>query len=117
MKFFRNLDIYSYKANLFQNNRHVKSAFISDFDEYINEISLSYMFAGCTNLTSVNLSKLGSKYASDMEHMFDGCINLTYVNIDNLKVKYSAIYMFKDCILLTSINLSKLDITNANNLK
>ena len=107
---------YSYKSKLFQNNRHVKSAFISDFDEYINAISLNYMFAGCTNLTSVDFSKLGNKYSSDTEHMFDGCINLTYVNIDNLKIK-DTIYMFKDCKLLKSIDLSKIDITGAKELE
>ena len=55
------------------------------------------MFYGCTNLTSVDFSKLSYKYSSNLEHFLNGCINLTYVNLKNLKASGSTSYMFNDC--------------------
>ena len=82
-------DYYVYTSQLFRNNKHLKSITFSDFSEYYLPLSLDYLFAGCTNLTSVDFSKLSYIYTSDMEHMLDGCINLTYVNVNNLKADSS----------------------------
>ena len=114
--YFQFKDIYYYNSQLFKNNKHIKSISFSDFDEYKMGISLSSLFAGCTNLTSVDFSKLSYVYTSNMDHMLDGCINLTYINISNLKVDNNAEYMFNNCKLLKSINLSKLDITKGKYL-
>ena len=115
--YFQFEDIYFYKSQIFRNNKHLKSITFSDFIEYKMGISLSYLFAGCTNLTSVDFSKLSYIYSSNMEHMFDGCINLTYVNVNNLKSSSSTAYMFNDCKSLTSIDLSNFDISETATLR
>ena len=113
--YFQFKNNYYYHEGLFEKIKHLKSIVVSDFDEYYIGIPLGSMFYGCTNLTSVDFSKLSYEYSSSLEHLFNGCINLTYVNIKNLKAD-STSYMFKDCKLLTSIDLSNLDVTNTEKL-
>ena len=103
-------------SGLFRNNRHIKSVSFSNFNEYLRAIPLNSMFAGCTNLTSVDFSKLSYIISSNMEYMFNGCINLTYVNLNNLKAGYSIEYIFNNCVSLTSIDLSKFDISSCEDL-
>ena len=99
-----------YKSKLFENNKYIISVTFSDFDEYMIDLPLNSIFAGCTNLTSVDFSNISYIYESNMEHMFDGCINLNYVNLNNLQVKNSVAYMFRNCHSFTSINLSKFNV-------
>ena len=101
-----------YASKLFYNNKHLKSATFSDFSDYIIDFSFSSFFTECTNLTSVDFSKMAYEIYTSTNSIFEGCINLTYVNISNLKLGQSSKYMFYNCKSLTSINLSKLDVSN-----
>ena len=107
---------YGYGSQFFKNNKHLKSISFSAFNEFEMGFSLGSLFAGCTNLTSVDFSKLSYVYTSNMDSMFDGCINLTYINISNLKVYNKAQYIFNNCKSLSSINLSQLDVTGGEYL-
>ena len=109
--YFQFKDSYYNNPGLFSNIRHIKSAVFSNFDEYHMHFSLSSMFSGCQNLTSVDFSKLAYIYSSNMEYIFNGCINLTYVNLKNLKASQDIAFMFNDCKSLTSIDLSQFDVS------
>ena len=114
--YFQFQNSYYFHSSIFSRIRHLKSIFVSDFDEYYMTMSLDSMFYGCTNLTSVDFSKLSYKYSSNLEHFLNGCINLTYVNLKNLKAGSSTSYMFNDCKLLTSVDLSNIDISSTETL-
>ena len=75
---------------------------------------MSSMFYGCSNLTSLNLTKFDTKNVSSMYFMFYGCSNLTSLNLTNFNTKNvkNMNGMFGDCTHLTS-----LDITNFNTAK
>ena len=72
------------------------AAAFSDFDEYLSDINFESLFYNCTNLTSVDLSKLSIKSNYKMKQMFYGCSNLIYVNLNfNQFIKPTSIeYMF-----------------------
>jgi surface protein len=85
--------------------------------EYLNTANItdmSSMFYGCSNLTSLNLTKFDTKNVSSMYFMFYGCSNLTSLNLTNFNTKNvkNMNGMFGDCTHLTS-----LDITNFNTAK
>ena len=85
--------------------------------EYLNTANItdmSSMFYGCSNLTSLNLTKFDTKNVSSMYFMFYGCSNLTSLNLTNFNTKNvkGMNGMFGDCTHLTS-----LDITNFNTAK
>ena len=56
-----------------------------------NVTDMTEMFSGCTNLTSLDLSRFNTSLVTDMMYMFAGCENLTTIyvgngwNISNLK--------------------------------
>ena len=105
-----------FEKYLFYKNKHIKAVTFSNFGEYFIVLPLYYIFAECTNLTSVDFSRLSYKFESNTDHMFEGCINLTYANVNNIKVGFNAEYMFHNCKSLTSIELSNLDVSNTNYL-
>ncbi|MBO7433567.1 MAG: BspA family leucine-rich repeat surface protein, partial [Salinivirgaceae bacterium] len=54
--------------------------------EYLNtsEVTdMSYMFDGCTNLTSLDLNKFNTAKVIGMDYMFDGCTNLETILVAN----------------------------------
>ena len=67
-------------------------------------------FAGCTSLTSVNLSALTTVYSYGMANSFAGCTSLTSVNLSALTTvyDYGLGYCFGFCSLLTSVELPAL---------
>ena len=51
---------------------------------------MSYMFYGCSSLTSINLSNFNTSQVKSINNMFDGCVNLEYINLKNfLELKLS----------------------------
>ena len=81
--------------------------------------SMRAMFSGCTNLTSIDLSKFNTEKVSNMSSMFYGCEKLTSIDLSKFntaKVTTMA-YMFQNCksIVLSdvrSFNISK--VTNTS---
>ncbi len=79
---------------------------LTSFDSGMSDVTnASYMFYGCTNLTSFD-SDMSS--VADASGVFYGCTNLTSFNSDISNVT-SASYMFRGCTNLTSFNS---DISN-----
>ena len=85
-----------------------------------HDLTLSFMFRQCGNLTTVNMDSLAGKSIHRMERMFSSCYNLTTIqglenlNTDNL---VQCTYLFENCINLsqstaatfTNLNLSSIE--------
>ena len=90
-----------------------------DFGENFNTANvtdMSYMFSGCYNLTSLNLSNFNTANVRDMDGMFWGCTSLTGLDLSNFNTE-NVIYMgfmFDSCSSLTSLNLSNFNTANVN---
>ena len=128
---------------MFYNNTNIQSFGLTTDSWEKNQITdMSYMFAGCTNLTGVSLWKLDTSNVTTMENMFSGCTNLrSYkeegylddegyteynffevgVFIENFNVKNVKTMknMFYNCSNLNELDVSKWEIyelTNANSM-
>lgn len=90
-----------------------------DFGENFNTANvtnMSFMFYGCYNLTSLNLSNFNTANVRDMYSMFFSCTSLTGLDLSNFNTE-NVIYMgfmFDSCISLTSLNLSNFNTANVN---
>jgi surface protein len=66
-----------------------------------NITNASYMFSGCTNLTSVNISTSDVINVKNADYMFKGCTNLTTINDDfELPNVETAVEIFDGCTKL-----------------
>lgn len=60
--------------------------------------NFSYMFSGCSNLTSI--SNLDTKKGTNFEGMFEGCSKLTSIPDLDLSNGVNFNYMFRNCVAL-----------------
>ena len=90
------------KINTNKNISNIKMKWTDKFDSKCRE-----MFIGLTNITEVDLSKLGVPIF-DMGNLFKNCSSLTYVNLTNVDTSQTTNLgnMFTNCSSLTSLNLS-----------
>ena len=73
---------------------------------------ISYMFDGCTNLTTIPL--LNTSNVTDMTQMFSGCTNLTTIPLLNTNSVTDTGNMFSNCTNLQTIPL--LDTSSVTNM-
>ena len=66
---------------------------------------MDFMFADCSDLTSLDLSSLDTQNVTDMGYMFSGCRGLTSLDLSSLNTQEvtSMGLMFYDCSALTSL--------------
>lgn len=66
---------------------------------------MSFMFSGCQNLTSLDLSNFKTKNVQNMWRMFYGCKSLTSLNLSNFNTEnvYDMSEMFYECNSLQTI--------------
>ena len=79
---------------------------------------LSYMFAGCSNLTSLDLTNFKNPQIEDMSFMFAKCTKLTNLdvskfNTENVTDMYG---MFAECSNLINLDVSKFNTQNVTNM-
>ncbi len=69
--------------------------------------SMSYMFFGCSSLTSLDLSNFDNSSLGYMKRMFEGCTSLTSLDLSNFKPTciLDMSFMFANCTSLTTIDL------------
>lgn len=75
--------------------------------------NMSFMFNGCSSLTSLDLSSFNTSGVKYMNNMFEGCSSLTSLDLSSFvtsKVEDMS-YMFKGCSGLTSLDLSSFDMS------
>ena len=72
-----------------------------------NVTTMSSMFGGCTNLTSLDISGFNTANVADMSNMFSYCRNLETLNLSNLNLQSvtTMLGMFDHCGVQT-LNLS-----------
>ncbi len=80
---------------------------------------MSYMFYGCENLQSLDVSNFNTENVTDMSVMFRKCKNLQSLDVSNFntaKVK-NMDNMFTDCWRLQSLDLSNFNTENVTNMQ
>lgn len=81
--------------------------------------SPAYMFAGCGELTSVDLSGLDTGSVKNMSHMFYGCSQLENLDLSGLNTENAEdmSYLFARCNELENLDLSGFDTKNVTDMK
>ena len=113
------------KANIVYNNVNEVSAFptliveASFKDSNTSKVTdMGYMFEGCTNLRSLDLSNFDTSNVTNMDSMFQECNGLTSLDVssfDTSKVTNMQ-YMFSNCNSLTSLDLSSFDTSKVTTM-
>jgi len=82
--------------------------------------NMSYVFAGCSSITSFNLSTFTTSSVTNMKGMFSGCTALTSLTTGTVPNNTSNVTTYEDflknCSNLTTLNLSGISTINATNL-
>ena len=80
--------------------------------------NMSYMFAGCSKLTELNLSNFNTNKVTDMYYMFAYCSGLTNLDLSKFNTKNvkNMSFMFNRCSGLTNLDLSKFNTDNVTNM-
>ena len=91
----------------------------SDFNEYKMDLSFISLFSGCSNLISVDLSKISLKINQQLNEMFYRCKKLIYVNFNTTNIIASGTVskMFYGCSSLTSVDLSRLNVSSVSDFE
>ena len=78
----------------------------------------SYMFYGCDNIISIDLSSFDTKNIINMKNMFMFCINLKSIDLSNFNTTNveNMENMFYRCKNLIKLNLTSFDIKNVKNI-
>ena len=75
---------------------------------------MSWMFYGCSGLTSLDLSHFNTQNVTNMSEMFDGCSGLTSLDLSHFNTQNvtNMVEMFDGCSGLTSLDLSHFNTQN-----
>lgn len=81
--------------------------------------NMSYMFDGCSSLTSLDVSSFNTANVTDMAGMFHGCSSLTSLNVRNFSTSnvVNMKSMFDGCSLLTSLDVSQFNTAKVTNME
>ena len=90
---------------------------VSKFDTS-NVTTMSYMFTSCTSLTSLDLSGWDTSNVTDMGDMFSYCSGLKSLDLSSFDTSQvtDIAGMFQECSGLTSLDLSGCDTSNVTNM-
>jgi surface protein len=92
--------------------------------EYLNTsyvTNMGYMFSGCYNLTTLDVSGFSTSEVSDMSHMFERCSKLKVLDVSGFYTAHvnDMKYMFAFCSALTTLDVSGFytkRVTNMSNM-
>ena len=84
-----------------------------------NVTNMSYMFDGCYNLTSLDLSNFDTSNVTNMQLMFRDCSGLTELDLSGWDMTNVTNYdgMFARCISLTSITMNNCNCETIDKIK
>ena len=84
----------------------------------VNVTDMSYMFAGCPELTTLDVSKFNTANVTDMSCMFGVCSKLTSLDVSkfNTAKVTSMERMFSQCSSLTSLDVSGFNTENVTRM-
>ena len=80
--------------------------------------NMSYMFSGCSRLTSLDVSSFNTAEVTDMRYMFNGCSGLTSLDVSkfNTDKVTDMSFMFYNCSGLTSLDVSKFNTAEVTDM-
>ena len=84
-----------------------------------NVTDMSYMFYGCSGLTSLDVSSFNTNIVTDMTYMFKGCTSLTSLTLSNFNTS-NVTYMdsmFYGCSKLKTIRMVGCSTDTVNKIK
>ena len=89
--------------------------------EYLNTAKvtdMSYMFSGCSSLTSLDVTHFNTENVTNMNSMFSGCSSLTSLDVTHFNTANvtNMNSMFSGCSKLTSLDVSKFNTVNVKNM-
>ena len=81
--------------------------------------NMEYLFFGCTNLASINLSKFDTSSLENADFMFKSCSSLISIDLSNFRTTNlkSMHDMFGNCTNLLFVNLSSFVTSNVENMR
>ena len=111
-------------GNMSEMFKNIKNMIYISFTSNFNTedlTNMSYMFSGCSSLTSINLSNFEFKNVMTMTYLFEGCSSLVSIDFPKSYTENLMMisYMFLDCSSLKSIDLSYFNtksVTSMSNL-
>ena len=80
---------------------------------------VSYMFSGCSSLTSLDVSSFDTSNVMNMSSIFSGCSSLTSLDLSGLDTSNVTDMgvMFSGCSSLTSLDVTDFDTSNVTNMR
>ena len=89
--------------------------------EYLNTenvTDMSYMFSGCSKLTSLDVTKFNTAKVTKMNEMFYNCSKLTSLDVTKFNTANvtDMSYMFSGCSKLTSLDVTHFNTANVTNM-
>ena len=80
--------------------------------------NMSYMFYGCSRLTSLDVSHFDTSKVAYMSGMFYGCSSLTSLDVSNWDTSEVIMMnaLFRDCNSLKSLDVSHFDTSNVTSM-
>ena len=108
-------------VSLYECFKDCKNITILNFPSTFNTINvtdMSWMFDGCSSLSSLDLSTFNTSSVTSMSCMFSGCSRLSSVDLStfNTSSVTDMRYMFEGCKSLTSLDLSTFNTSNVKNM-
>ncbi len=90
---------------------------VSDINTF-NVTNMSFMFDGCSSLTSLDLSSFDTSNVTNMKSVFYGCGSLTSLDVSNFNTSNvtNMSFMFDGCSSLTSLDVSHFNTSNVANM-
>lgn len=104
-------------ASMFAGDTNLKSVDLSSFD--ISKLTdINSMFEGCNSLTEIKTGTFDTNNVKDMSHLFDGCKSLKAIDTSKLHTinVENMTRMFADCSSLTNLNLDPFGTTKVKNM-
>ena len=94
----------------------INATFLGSDCEWAGTQHCQYMFAGCTNLTTIDMHSFQTSayYLADYGHMFEDCSSLEYIDISHMD-NFNWPMIFKNCRNLKTIVLPTQSYRSDNN--
>lgn len=112
-----NTSSVNYMSYMFSGCSSLTSLDVSNFDT--SKVTVMYeMFCRCSSLTSLDVSNFDTSLVTDIGSMFGYCSSLTSLNVSNFDTsKVTSMYaMFYGCSSLTSLDVSNFDTSLVTNM-
>ena len=104
-------------SHMFFGCSQLSSLDVSKFDTK-NVVYMLYMFYQCSKLNSLDVSNFNTRNVTNMYYMFNNCINISFIDVSNFDTQKVVDMgcMFYNCSKLTFLDLSNFNCSSATNI-